>query len=234
MPERGPGDVYLDCCIARCGPADLVLLCHQPFHNDADTETNDHFRFLSSSGCVSLQLILIAQGAALPALSAASHHTQILTCGQLNYIVASMLPDFNKSGTLPPGIHFATMDEVWERFGFNARRRQLLEGLSAALTVLQAAGCRTFWLDGSFVTNKEYPGDFDGCWDAAGVDPNVLDPVLLDFSNSRARQKAKYGGEMFVAGARATPAGQAFIDFFQTDRNGHAKGVVAIELRRPS
>ena len=75
------------------------------------------------------------------------------------------------------------------------------------------------------------PGDFDGCWEAGAVNPRLLDPVLLDFSSRRAAQKAKYGGELFIANAAASPAGTAFLDFFQTDKTtGELKGIVAIDL----
>ena len=43
------------------------------------------------------------------------------------------------------------------------------------------------------------PGDFDGCWEEAGIDFDLLDPVLLTFDPGRASQKAKYGGELFPA-----------------------------------
>ncbi len=61
--------------------------------------------------------------------------------------------------------------------------------------------------------------------------PCLLDPVLLDFSNQRAAQKAKYGGELFPAEAAAEPGGMRFVDYFQRDRvTGAAKGIVAIDL----
>jgi hypothetical protein len=89
----------------------------------------------------------------------------------------------------------------------------------------------TLYLNGSFATAKAVPGDFDGCWDAAGVDAALLDPVLLDFRNRRAAQKAKYGGELFIASLPATPAGTVFLDFFQRDKaTGDPKGIVAIDL----
>ncbi len=69
------------------------------------------------------------------------------------------------------------------------------------------AGCRTVYVDGSFVTNKEIPGDFDACWEEAGVDPTMLDPVLLTFENGRTAQKAKYHGELFPASATADEMG---------------------------
>jgi hypothetical protein len=74
-------------------------------------------------------------------------------------------------------------------------------------------------------------GDFDGCWEAQGVNASALDPVLLDFTARRAAQKAKYGGELFIANTPATPGGTAFLDFFQTDKlTGERKGIIAIDL----
>ncbi|MDO8689837.1 MAG: hypothetical protein Q7R39_07470 [Dehalococcoidia bacterium] len=81
------------------------------------------------------------------------------------------------------------------------------------------------------MTAKELPADFAGCWDAAGVDPQSLAPVLLDFRNRRAAQKAKYGGELFPADLDADPHGRRFFEFFQTDRDtGEPKGIVALDL----
>lgn len=84
------------------------------------------------------------------------------------------------------------------------------------------------------MTTKEEPGDFDACWDTAGVDfPELLRfaPELLDFSARRAAQKAKYGGELFPAEALAEPGGTVFLDYVQRDRHtGRPKGIVAIDL----
>ena len=61
--------------------------------------------------------------------------------------------------------------------------------------------------------------------------PMPWHPVLLDPRHPRAAQKAKVGGEMFVADSSATPDGTRFLDFFQIDKNtGDAKGIVAINL----
>ena len=75
-----------------------------------------------------------------------------------------MIPLFRRNGTLPPGVHWATWEEVVERFGGNAHRQSLLAGLKQALENLKQAGCRDFYLDGSFVTDKLEPEDFDGCF----------------------------------------------------------------------
>lgn len=108
-----------------------------------------------------------------------------------------MLPTFDKRGNLPPGIHRGTWAELFLRFGFYEHRRFLLSGLERALRALKAAGCCRVFIDGSFVTEKELPTDFDGCWDDAGMNPAVLDPVLLDFENNCEKQKEKYFGEFW-------------------------------------
>ena len=92
------------------------------------------------------------------------------------------------------------------------------------------AGCQRAYVDGSFITWKEAPGDFDGCWEASGVDPDLLDPVLLEFRDHRAAQKARFRGELFPAASHADPGGTSFLDFFQKDRDGQPKGIVALEL----
>ncbi|HAL47944.1 MAG: hypothetical protein FI707_12410 [SAR202 cluster bacterium] len=142
-----------------------------------------------------------------------------------------MIPPFQNDGNLPPGIHWATWDEIVASFGATAWRQALLNGLKAALEEFRRSGCQTFYIDGSFVTEKDDPGDFDACWENAGVDPTVLDPVLLTFDRGRATQKAKYRGEMFPASAEAIPGGRTFFEFFQIDKDtGDPKGIIALDL----
>jgi len=87
------------------------------------------------------------------------------------------------------------------------------------------------YIDGSFVTAKEVPGDFDGCWEPHGVDPDLLDPVLLDFRHPRRAQKEKFRGEFFIADGGADLAGTHFLEFFQIDKaTGDPKGIIAIDL----
>lgn len=143
-----------------------------------------------------------------------------------------VLPDFGVSGFLPPGVHLATWVEIERVLGWNPWRRQLLVGLRQAAHALFTAGCQTLWIDGSFVSTKDDPADYDGCWDVAGVQVALLDPVLLDFSNRRRGQKAKYGGELFPSLNLEAISGLPFLEFFQLDhRTGDAKGILALELR---
>lgn len=147
-----------------------------------------------------------------------------------------MMPNLIELGSpcpwdvLPPGIHDTTLVEVEARFATTPHRKWLFDGFARVAESLAIVGCRQIYLDGSFVTAKPHPGDYDGCWDHDGVDLNKLDPVLLDFTNKRAAQKAKYLGEMFIAGMPNGTDGP-FIDFFQVEKfSGQPKGILRISL----
>ena len=137
------------------------------------------------------------------------------------------------AGLLPTGIHLATWEELVTFTGTSPYRLTLLVGLRAAALELRRCGCPRLYVDGSFATDEPLPGDFDGCWEVAGTDLRILDPVLQDFTNKRAAQKAKYGGELFPASGRADAAGHTFLDFFQVDKyTGKPKGIIAVDLTR--
>jgi hypothetical protein len=143
-----------------------------------------------------------------------------------------MIPDFRDDGALPPGVHSAEWTEFAARYGTNPHRRQLLTGLKEGLEMLAAAGCTWVYIDGSYVTAKDFPADFDACWDLRGVDPSALDPVFLNFDNGREAQKKRFLGEFFPAHIPEGASGKTFLDFFQTDKHtGNSKGIVAIAIK---
>ena len=121
--------------------------------------------------------------------------------------------------------------EICQHFAYNDKRRQFFQGLKDASVNLANAGCNLLYLDGSFVTDKPIPGDFDACWDPKGVSRSDLDPVFFQFANQRAAQKAKFGGEFFPSTTRADAQGRTFIHFFQVEKiTRHPKGIVLIDL----
>jgi hypothetical protein len=145
-----------------------------------------------------------------------------------------MIPELIDIGAsakvLPLGIHEATLAEVEEHFATNEKRKRLFRGLVKACKSLRIAGCSTIYLDGSYVTGKEFPNDYDVCWNPINVDVKKLDPTFLDFSNERKKQKSKYGGEFFPSSARADGS-RLFIQYFQIDKEtGVKKGVIRIKL----
>ncbi len=98
---------------------------------------------------------------------------------------------------------------------------------------MQQAGCKRIYIGGSFATNKELPGDFDVCSADEDVDLvklQALSPVLLDPTNQNAAQKAEYGGELFPASLATIFNGKTHLEFFQEDREGNPRGIIAINL----
>ena len=131
-----------------------------------------------------------------------------------------MIPEFRRDGQLPAGIHLAEWTEFQQRFGQMPRREHLLK----------PAGCQAVYIDGSFVTTKPEPGDFDACWDITGIEADLVAPIFFDFANGRAAQKEQFGGEFFPAQLPEGDTGRNWLDFFQQDREGHPKGIVVLGL----
>jgi len=145
-----------------------------------------------------------------------------------------VIPEFDENGNLPPGVHFCEWEEFVDRFGTTDLRLRLMRGLQMAMQQLKAAGCRTIYINGSFVTSKSDPGDFDACWDREDVDIDYLRreaPQLLKYYD-RAGQKAKYKGELFASDQPVGNYGKNSFDLFQEDRKHNIKGIIAIDLLR--
>lgn len=145
-----------------------------------------------------------------------------------------MIPSFVDIGgpwnVLPPGVHDATLKEVEARFTTSDHRKHLFSGFRSSVMALRRAGCRKIYLDGSFVTEKPIPGDYDVCWDSVGVNTAKLEPVLLDFSNKRKKQKEHFYGEFFPIHLLADGT-HVFLDFFQIDKyTGSTKGIICIKF----
>jgi hypothetical protein len=138
---------------------------------------------------------------------------------------------FSINGTLPSGIHLATLSQAEPRLAFNPHRRKQFSGIERAGEILWQVGCLRIYIGGSFATNKEFLGDFDCCWDDDNVDfvkLKGLDPVLLDFKNHRAAQKAKYGGELFPAGSIAVRMVKLFWNSFSKTEMGILKALLPL------
>jgi hypothetical protein len=128
------------------------------------------------------------------------------------------IPEFNELGYLPPGVYEATWSEFLARFGTNQHRLRLATGLAAALRKLATAGCRRIIIGGSFVTSKEEPHDFDGWYDDFCLDLELLDPLFVEEVEL---QQSVFGGRLFDL--------PSYEGFFQTDREGRPKGIVALD-----
>lgn len=140
-----------------------------------------------------------------------------------------MIPECTQKGELPPGIHKATWAEFSSRYGTNEKRVWLLEGLRDLLNELHRVKCTAVYVDGSFVTTKEIPGDYDLCWKLDNVLVEDLDPVLLNYTETGKRKIAKkYRGDIRGAGFAVKESGATYLNFFQYDRNGEPKGIIEL------
>lgn len=136
-----------------------------------------------------------------------------------------------ESGYLAPGLHRMTWAEFCRLFLVGDWRARLGRGLYRALNNLRNAGCCQAIVDGSFVTAKPDPSDYDVAFDPEGVRGALLDPVLMRHEDGRRAMKAKYLGDIVPWGWPACSAtGIIYKDYFQSDRTGSAKGVVLLNL----
>lgn len=139
-----------------------------------------------------------------------------------------MIPDFNENGYLPKGIHMATMNEIKQRFGISTpKRKDLFKGFKSLVNLLHKhkKKIKKLLLNGSFVTNKESPGD--------------LDCVLIvkddfDFCSPEARQlldaKRLFNADVVTFMEQDVNRYRRFIDFFGHDRSRRPKGLVEVIL----
>ncbi len=145
-----------------------------------------------------------------------------------------MIPDFDNNNNLPPGIHTTTWQEFCQRYGYTKHRKELLEGLEKGMNQLRNVGCKCIWVDGSFITKKHRPKDFDACWDEEDVNFPFIEtmyPTLLNFDNKNIKQKDTYSGEFFPSQWTASKnPKRTYLAYFQLDREDNPKGIIKILL----
>ena len=147
-----------------------------------------------------------------------------------------MVIKFNDDDALIDGIHEMSLEDFKEKFVFNSRRGQIFKGFLILIDDLRAINCQTVYVDGSFVTLKEIPGDIDVCWDD-GDDINweLLDsdyPIFFDLDPPREAQQLRYHADVFPANIYEGGSGKLFKDFFQQHKDtGNPKGIIKINIR---
>ena len=136
--------------------------------------------------------------------------------------------EFNKNGTLNPGIHKMTWKEFYDFFSFSERRKELLNGLEKVLVIFREIEIPHFYIDGSFVTDKLEPEDWDSCFDCSI--PQMQDLLKTYPLFDRKEQKKLYKGELFYALWEADEYGTKYLDFFQQIRGNSIlkKGIVEL------
>ena len=142
------------------------------------------------------------------------------------------IPPFRQDGWLPVGHYTAEWDEVLLRFGGRpeSRRATLTAKLLELYQALQVAGVSgTILLDGSYISEKTEPEDFDvlivGPADLQmrkDMEPNLAS--LLDAGTAEAQ-----GYSLFFV-TEASPMRKAISAIWDFSKEGIAKGVVELTL----
>jgi hypothetical protein len=131
-----------------------------------------------------------------------------------------MIPLFNESGYLPPGIHPATLDEIDARFGqLSEIRRVQMESIHWMMEIAARAGIERIILNGGFVTDIIEPDDVD-C---------VLLPSLNYPADSEAEEELEAGLPFMDITLAESDEFDLFVKtIFGTDRYLVPKGVVEV------
>ncbi len=134
-------------------------------------------------------------------------------------------------GKLPPGEHPVTWPDLVTVFGQGSIKRKLItEGLRQFGLMLRGAGGKWLFVDGSFTTDRQRPGDWDGCFLSAGIDWQTADPRLKDIKANRTSLKKSYWCDVFAAETIDRDTGKPFREFFQQERTGKPKGILVLDL----
>jgi hypothetical protein len=132
------------------------------------------------------------------------------------------------------GILLKAWDEFIKVFGYNERRRDIIEGLKLAISELEECGCSKIYINGSFVTKKRNPGDFDACWRDIGENidkKKMMGKFATLFAGTKEMQHFRYKGDMRPAFDFAN-LDKCYLEFFQIDKyDKSVKGIIELEIK---
>lgn len=135
---------------------------------------------------------------------------------------------FNKNGNLHETKTLA-YGEFKKTFGFNESRKEKAARLLIFLRIFKSVGCRTVYIAGSFVSNKEFPNYIDLCVDLTGVDYGKLIKNYPEFFEPKGIEKIKKEHKIHFALFFDSFSSES-LDWFKKDRNDNPRGLVKIYL----
>ena len=142
-----------------------------------------------------------------------------------------MIPEFRDDGYLPEGLHLATDAEITFRFGTASnQRRRLILRLRRWIELSRLIQAKRFFVDGSFVTEKNEPNDVDAVvWLPEDFAKRIFrgDIEALELETMLLTRRPE---EIFAAEDR--PDWDDWLEFFSRTResDGRRKGLVEVEL----
>lgn len=122
------------------------------------------------------------------------------------------IPEFNRHGLLPPGVHECSLFEIVERLGRGTHRKQLVRSLSEFLSEeLRPKFSEPVCVGGSFVTDKESPNDIDVTLDLRDADEETQGRGFLFMVQNQQLILERYRVHFWVS----IPGLSDFTAFFQ-------------------
>ncbi len=142
-----------------------------------------------------------------------------------------MIPELEKNGNLPKGIHKATLDEVRKIFGIGSSRRKWLIGkLEQIIELAKSAGkLERVIVWGSFVSNKEYPQDIDLL--LIMNDDFVVDELAFEVRNvfNYVQGKLMFNADIFwTKSSIGDEMINLWLDTYQMTRDFEPRGIVEV------
>lgn len=147
------------------------------------------------------------------------------------------LPQFREDGWLPQGHHATTWEEITARFGgqIGSRRDAVLSSLLKWREAARAKGMAGLViLNGSFISGKEAPGDFDlvFLYNEATEALVKTDAEARALTDMQSCHQAGFRGDIFALPLSLQKLSPMLggTDMFDKDRQGTLKGVVEVTL----
>lgn len=141
------------------------------------------------------------------------------------------LPEFNKNGDLPIGVHKATVKEILERFGSGTlQRRVVAQRLERIYKLASGTGhLSRFIIFGSFITSKESPNDVDifllmeNTFDASQIKGE--EAIIFDH---QAAQNFEGASVFWIRRLAAIGGEESAIEDWQIKRDKTKRGIVEV------
>jgi len=158
---------------------------------------------------------------------------------------AKDIPDFDEHGNLPFGIYEVDFDEFKIKFseGLSQRRAIIMEYYEQHLKeILDCGYVLNHWIDGSFITIDENPGDIDTLTELDGIlcdSDNSKNEIQLMFDNAPLYTKNcchsfcifQYPEENEIEYDLYLTAKTTYLTLrFAKDRLGNPKGILQLNL----
>ena len=138
--------------------------------------------------------------------------------------------NFNTKGNLYQTVEL-TYEEFNQHFGTNQRRMEQIKNALSFFRIFHSCGCQAVYVDGSFVSKKEYPEDINLCFDLTGVDAENIEREFPQFFDVKEIARIYKHLQCHIFYFDETY--KRLFNLLSEDRDGNPKGFVKLNLKDP-